>query len=303
MIIFSRSAFVHRLALSAARWTLLALLMIPAFPAYSKEPWQILPPTPSLPAGTVGQRAMIDGARLWYAEWGANNKGVPVLLLHGGALNSSYFGLLIPALLEHGYRVIAMDSRGQGRSTRAKGPITYHMMAGDTLKLLDLLHVRQVSLVGWSDGGIIGLDLAINHPDRLRRLFAFGANADPSGVYENAADAPLVVAFEARAKEEYRKLSPTPADWDSFHAVMNEMWLTEPNFTRGQLKSIRVPTTIADGEYEEIIKPEHARYLAATIPNAKLVILPDVSHFAILQDPAAFNAAVLEFLRSQRSGR
>lgn len=176
--------------------------------------------------------------------------------------------------------------------------MTYHMMANDTLKLLDLLHVRKVSLVGWSDGGIIGLDLAINHPERLRRLFAFGANADSSGVYENAGKAPLVIAFEARAKEEYRQLSPTPGDWGSFQAVMSKMWTTEPNFTPEQLRSIRVPSTIADGEHEEIIKPEHARYLAAMIPNAKLVILPNVSHFAILQDPAAFNAAVLKFLRN-----
>lgn len=280
-----------------ARWALLALLLLTILPAYSKEPWQILPPTPSLPADTVGQRVMINGALLWYAEWGARNAGVPVLLLHGGSLNSNYFGLLIPELTKHGYRVIAMDSRGQGRSGRTEGPITYHMMANDVIQLLDLMHIRQVSLVGWSDGGIIGLDLAINHPGRLHRLFAYGANTDVSGVYENADKAPTVIAFEARAKREYRELSPTPDDWDSFLAVMGHMWSTEPDFTAGQLRSIRVPTTIADGEYEEIIKPQHARYIAATIPNSKLIILPDVSHFAILQDPAEFNAAVLSFLR------
>lgn len=299
MITISRPAFLDRPARLAARWALLALLLIPVLPAGATEPWQTLPPTPSLPAGTVGQRAMINGARLWYAQWGADNGGVPVLLLHGGALNSNYFGYLIPALVKHGYRVIAMDSRGQGRSARAKGPITYHMMASDVLGLLDLLHVRQVSLVGWSDGGIIGLDLAIHHPQRLYRLFAYGANADLAGVYRNADEAPLVVAFVARAQEEYRRLSPTPDDWTSFQAVMNRMWTTEPDFTADQLRSIRVPTTIADGEYEEIIRPEHTRYLAATIPHAKLVILPNVSHFAILQHPAAFNAAVLAFLRER----
>ncbi len=293
----SRSVPVSGPARRAARWTLLALLMLPLPAAHSTERWQTLPPTPSLPAGTVGHRAMINGALLWYAEWGMHESGVPVLLLHGGPLNSNYFGLLIPVLVRHGYRVIAMDSRGQGRSGRTPGPITYHMMANDVIRLLDLLHVRQVSLVGWSDGGIIGLDLAIHHPGRLRRLFAFGANADTAGIYANADKAPLVIAFVARARKEYRQLSPTPGDWDSFIAVMGHMWLTEPDFTAAQLRSIRVPTTIADGEYERIIKPEHTRYLAATIPHARLVILPDVSHFAILQDPAEFNAAVLSFLR------
>jgi pimeloyl-ACP methyl ester carboxylesterase len=280
-----------------ARWMLFVLVLFPILAAHSTEQWRILPPTPSLPAGTVGHRAMINGALLWYAEWGMRNKGVPVLLIPGGTLNSNYFGYLIPVLLKHGYRVIAMDSRGQGRSGHGTGPITYHGMANDVLKLLDLLHIRQVSLVGWSDGGIIGLDLAINHPERLRRLFAFGANSTPAGVYPNAGEAPVVLAFEARAKEEYRRLSPTPHDWKSVHAVLNRMWLSEPRFAAEQLRSIRVPTTIADGAYEEIIKPEDTRYLAATIPNAKLAILPNVSHFAILQDPPVFNAAVLQFLR------
>jgi pimeloyl-ACP methyl ester carboxylesterase len=281
-----------------ARWALLALLLISIQPAHSREQWQTLPPTPSLPAGTVGHRVMINGALLWYAEWGPRNGAVPVLLLHGGSLNSSYFSLLIPALTSHGYRVIAMDSRGQGRSARTRGPITFHMMANDVVRLLDRLHIREVSLVGWSDGGIIGLDLAINHPGRLHRLFAYGANTVVSGVYANADKAPTVIAFEARAKKEYRELSPTPGDWDSFIAVMGHMWSTEPDFTTRQLRSIRVPTTIADGQYEEIIRPQHTRYIAASIPNAKLVILPDVSHFAILQDPAEFNAAVLSFLRN-----
>ena len=293
----SCAAFVNVSTRSPARWMLLVLVLFPIVAAHSTEQWRTLPPTPSLPAGTVGHRAMINGALLWYAEWGKSNKGVPVLLIPGGTLNSNYFGYLIPVLLKHGYRVIAMDSRGQGRSGRGKGPITYHGMANDALKLLDLLRIRQVSLVGWSDGGIIGLDLAINHPERLRRLFAFGANSAPAGVYPNAGEAPVVLAFEARAKEEYRRLSPTPNDWKSVQVVLNRMWLREPNFTPDKLRSIRVPTTIADGEYEEIIRPEDTRYLAATIPNAKLVILPNVSHFAILQNPSAFNAAVLQFLR------
>jgi len=296
MILSSCSAFLNRLAPSTARWTLFALLIVAIVPAYSEERWQTQPPTPLLPAGTVGHRVMINGAQLWYAHWGANNKGIPVLLLHAGGLNSNYFGQLIPTLVRHGYQVIAMDSRGQGRSARGEGPITYHLMATDVLKLLDLLHLREVSLVGCSDVGIIGLDLAINHPERLHRLFAFGANANLSGVYEDADNAPLFVAFEARAKDEYRQLSPTPNDWDSYNAVMNKMWHTLPNYTSEQLRSIRVPTTIGDGEYDDIIKPEHVRYLAATIPEARLVILPDVSHFAILQDPGAFSAAVLDFL-------
>jgi pimeloyl-ACP methyl ester carboxylesterase len=89
-----------------------------------------------------------------------------VLLLRGGLFNSNYFAFLIPVLCARGYGVIAMDSRAQGRSSYPGGPITYAPMEEDVLALLDRLRVRQVNLVGWSDGGIIGLQLAIDHPER-----------------------------------------------------------------------------------------------------------------------------------------
>lgn len=257
----------------------------------------ILPSTPALPKGTVGRHIMIGGARIWYAEWNKHAGGTPVLLLHGGYANSNYFGNLIPFLVQHEYHVIAMDSRGHGRSTRTDTPYSYHLMAGDVIALLDTLHIKQVSLVGWSDGGCIGYDLALNHPTRLARLFAFGADADVSGLKEDFDKSPVFAAYLKRVPVEYRELSPTPDEWNSFNAAVGKMWETLPAFTAAQLHSFTVPTTIADGEYDEGIRPEHDHYLAATIPGAKLVILPRLSHFAMLQSPPAFNAAVLDFLR------
>jgi pimeloyl-ACP methyl ester carboxylesterase len=253
-----------------------------------------------LPKGTVGRHAEIGGSRIWFAEWGARSTGTPVLLLHGGFGNSNYFGRLIPVLVAHGYRVIAMDSRGHGRSTRSDAPLTYDLMAQDVLGLLDRLGISKVYLVGWSDGGIIGLDLAMTHPDRLAGLFAFGANADVSGLSDGADKTPVFAAYLARTAEEYRALSPTPRQWDRFGAAVNKMWGTLPAFTRSELASIRVPTTIADGEFDEAIKQTHDEYMAQAIPGAHLVILPRVSHFAMLQDPAAFNGAVLHFLDESR---
>jgi pimeloyl-ACP methyl ester carboxylesterase len=283
-----------------SRWVACALLVLLTPGAWGEEPWQHLPPMPSLPPNSVGEHYTVDGAHIWYAEWNPHASGVPVLLLHGGYGNSSYFGNLIPVLVQHGYRVIAMDSRGHGRSTAPGEQITYHLMASDVIGLLDHLKVSKVNLVGWSDGGIIGFDLAINHPERLNRLFAFGVDADVSGLKDGFDKNPVFAAYLARVKDEYRSLSPTPERWDAFNANVNKMWETLPAYTAEQLRSIRVPTTIADGEYDEGIKPEHNRYLAATIPGAKLVILPNVSHFAMLQNPAAFNRAVLEFLREVR---
>ena len=278
----------------------LCLMAAGTHAAASGEVWHTLPPTPSLPKGTVGHHAEVAGARLWYAEWGTASGSPPVLLLHGGFGNSNYFGKLIPALVEHGYRVIAMDSPGHGRSTRPDGPLTYHLMAEDVIGLLDRLKVTKVELVGWSDGGIIGLDLALNHPDRLAGVFAFGANADVSGANEGADKTAVFGAYLERVPEEYKKLSPTPDQWDAFSAAVNQMWETLPAYTADQLRSIKVPVTIADGEHDEAIKQSHDQYMASAIPGARLVIMPNVSHFAMLQNPAEFNAAVLEFLKEPR---
>lgn len=274
-------------------------LTLMGFCAHAEEPWQTLPPTPALPTGTVSHHAALNGARIWYADWGKPTDAPPVLLLHGGFGNSNYFGNLIPALLAQGYRVIAMDSRGHGRSTRNTAPMSYHLMAQDVIGLLDRLKITKVNLVGWSDGGCTGLDLALNHPERLAGLFAFGANADVSGQKEGADKTPVFAAYLKRTADEYQTLSPTPRDWPAFSAAVGKMWDTLPAFTAEQLRSIKVRTTIADGEYDEGIKQDHDRYMAATIPGARLVIMTGVSHFAMLQNPAEFNAWVLKFLHGQ----
>jgi pimeloyl-ACP methyl ester carboxylesterase len=294
---------VALIASAASLASLTALTAPPAIAAFTSSApaaWRTLPPLPSLPTGTVDRHAEIGGARIWFAEWGPKSARPPVLLLHGGFGNSNYFGRLIPVLTAQGYRVIAMDSRGHGRSTRSDAPLSYDLMAQDVLGLLDQLKVPKVYLVGWSDGGVTGLDLAMTHPDRLAGLFAFGANADVSGLKEGAGTTPVFGAYLARTAQEYRALSPTPRQWQQFSAAVLKMWETLPAFTRADLASIKVPTTIADGEFDEGIKRTHEEYMAQAIPGARLVILPDVSHFAMLQDPPAFNAAVLRFLHETR---
>ena len=269
----------------------LAALLLIAAPAGAAPPrWQTLPPTPTLPPTDHSGAVPLNGIRIWHAEYGS---GPPVLLLHGGLANADYWGRLVPFLVAHGRRVIVMDSRGHGRSTRSAAPFGYDLMADDALALLDALHLRRVDLVGWSDGGIVGLDLAMRHPDRLRHLFAFGANADPSGLHTNFDRTAVFGGFIRRSRTEYRALSPTPSDYDGFVAQISHMWQSEPHWTAADLARIAVPTTIADGDHDEAIRQDHDRYLAASIPRARLVILPDASHFAMLQAPSEFDAAVL----------
>jgi len=121
------------------------------------EPWQSLPPTPSLPTSAKSGYALVNGIRMFYAVFG---QGLPVLLLHGGLGNSNYWGEVIPILVRNHYEVIVTDSRGHGRSTRTAEPYSYELMASDVLALLDYLKLTKVDLVGWSDGAIIGLAIA-----------------------------------------------------------------------------------------------------------------------------------------------
>jgi pimeloyl-ACP methyl ester carboxylesterase len=191
--------------------------------------------------------------------------------------------------------VIVADSRGHGRSTRSDQPYSYALMADDYVALLDYLKIDKTALVGWSDGAIIGLDIAMRHPERLSRLFAFGANYTVEG-WNASADDPVFNAAIARTGKDYARLSPTPGEFDAFKAQISEMWATQPNYTKDQLRAITVPTVIFDGDHDEGIEPAHSAEMAELIPGAKLVIMKDASHFALWQKPDEFNATVLEFL-------
>jgi pimeloyl-ACP methyl ester carboxylesterase len=193
------------------------------------------------------------------------------------------------------YHVIVLDSRGHGRSSRNGTPISYDAMASDVLALMNYLHLARAAIVGWSDGAIIGLDIAIHHPERVTRLYAFAANSNPSGVKE-VGRSPVFTEFTARAATEYAQLSPTPGQFKRFVADIEHMWATQPDFTDAQLKGIAVPVWIVDADHDEAIKRENTDLMASLIPGAGELILPAVSHFAFLQDPAMFNHTLLQFL-------
>jgi pimeloyl-ACP methyl ester carboxylesterase len=259
--------------------------------AHAAPQWLNLPPTPTLPKATQSGLAPVNGVKIWYATFG---RGEPVILLHGGLANASYWGHQVRALQRH-YKVIVMDSRGHGRSSRNRETYGYDLMASDVVALLDHLKIKRAAIVGWSDGAIIGLDIAMKHPDRVSRLFAFAANSDPSGVADIASN-DVFNAYIARAGEEYKRLSPTPAEYKGFVAEISRMWESQPKWTASDLAAIKVPTWIVDGDRDEAIKRENTEFMAASIPGAGLLIQPQVSHFSFLQDPGQFNDDVLRFL-------
>lgn len=274
---------------------LMALLVLSALPASAAERWEVLPPTPApIPSERSGQ-ADANGISIHYAIYG---EGSPVILLHGGLANTDYWGNQIVALAPH-HTVIVMDSRGHGRSTRNLRPYGYDLMADDVVALMNVLKVRKADIVGWSDGGILGLDLAMRYPDRIGKIFAFAANTDTSGVIEGVERNPTFAAYIERAGHEYEARGATPKQYEVFVEEISKMWASQPNWTDAQLKAITAPVLVADGDRDEAIKRDHTEHIAATIPGAGLLILPNASHFAFLQDPELFNYAVLHFLGDQ----
>mgnify|MGYP002354884660 FL=1 len=224
--------------------------------------------------------AEVNGIEMYYRIVG---KGPPILLIPGGLSDQHVWDAQLPILARH-HTVIVADSRGQGRSTRTDDPITYGLMADDYVALLDFLHIDRVDLVGWSDGGIIGLDIAMRYPDRLKSLFAQAAIVTPDGNTGYA---------EARAEG---KPIPELRHYESIDKEIHALWANEPNYTDEDLSDIRVRTAIVIGDRDTAVTREHTEFIASQIPGAELIILPDTGHGAPVEKPRLYAHTVLRFI-------
>ena len=159
-----------------------------------------------------------------------------------------------------------MDTRGHGRSPLVSAIFGYRAFANDVVALLDFLKIGKASIVGWSDGAITGLQLAMTHPERMSGLFAFGANSGTDGVKAGGSRTPVFSRFVQRAQAEYMSLSPRPREWGRLVAGLASMWQSEPRFAASQLSAIQLPVVIADGANDEVIRHEDTERLAGPSP-------------------------------------
>lgn len=270
----------------------LAVSLVIAGASAIEPTWRTLPLPPPLPPSDGEGMAPVNGVRLHYALYG---RGEPLILLHGGSGHSGNWAYQIPDFAAR-YRVLTIDSRGHGRSTRNAEPLSYRQMADDVVAVMDRLHIARASVVGWSDGGIIGLDMAIRHRDRVARLVAFGANYRTDGARAEVIESPTGTAWGALAKREYAALSPAPSEYEAFGASLGAMYASQPNYGDEALRGISTPTLIAAGYHDEYYELDHTVAMARLIPGAQLAILPNASHFAVWQVPETFSRMVLEFL-------
>ena len=257
-----------------------AFLAFTALPAVAAERWEILPPTPAPIATDRSGEAEANGIKIHYAIYG---HGSPVIFLHGGLANTDYWGNQVSAVAAH-HTVILMDTRGYGRTTRHARPYGYDLMADDVVALMDVLKIPKADIVGWSDGGILGL--VSRFATRIGSARSSLSQPTPSlpasrGVEKN----PTFAAYIDRAGHAYTEHSATPKEYDAFVEQISKMWADQPNWTDAELKTIDTPVLVVDGDHDEAIKREHTEYIAATVPHAGFLILPNASHFAFLQDP------------------
>jgi pimeloyl-ACP methyl ester carboxylesterase len=211
----------------------------------------------------------------------------------------------IDPLAAASYRVIAIDSRGNGRSSNTAPVLTYEMMSDDVVGVMDALKIPRADIVGWSDGGIVGLDLAQRHPDRISRLVAFGANRTPP---PDGADPAMVKAFrEAKAdaamfwplRRIYETRSPTPGKWPELLEQERTMAFSQPQWSLEQLGTIRARVLLINGEHDLILLP-YATEMKNAIPGARLEIIPGGTHEVPLAKPDAVNPIMLSFLKQER---
>ncbi len=243
--------------------------------------------TPTIPYGknhVAGSTAELDDASIYYEIYGT---GEPLLLLHGNNQSISAFINQINEFSNH-YKVIAVDTRGHGNSAdESNGPLNYELFAGDMKRLLDELQLKKVNILGWSDGGITGLIMAMKYPDYVNKLAVMGANIFP------APDALKDVVF--RDVNELIDDIKDNTDKPSVNQKrIYELVLNEPQLAFDDLKKIKAPVLVMAGQ-NDVVTENHTRQIAESIPNSQLVIFKNASHFAPYYNAAEFNQAVLAF--------
>jgi pimeloyl-ACP methyl ester carboxylesterase len=233
----------------------------------------------------VGRYAPVNGINIYYEIYG---QGPPLLLLHGNSQSIASFALQIPELAAH-YQVIAVDTRGQGRSSENGRPYTYDLFAEDMNALLDHLRLDSARVVGWSDGGNTGLIMAMRYPAKVKKLVAMGANVfiDQSVVSSQI--------FKT-LRRELRQTANDTSYAARNNARLVKLLLTEPRHTFAELAAVSCPVLVMAGE-KDIIKPGHTQGIAAHLRRGTLRIVPNETHDYPRENPEGFNQAVLDFLR------
>ncbi|HVI47982.1 MAG TPA: alpha/beta hydrolase [Chitinophaga sp.] len=231
----------------------------------------------------AGKYYNIRGMKMYCEVYG---KGQPLLMIHGNNGSIENFKQQIPYFSQH-YKVIIADSRAQGKSIDKGDSLSYEMMADDYAALLDAMHLDSANVIGWSDGGINGLLLAMRRPDLVRRLAVTGPNLWP----DTTAIHPVVV----QQIRDWAKDAKAAADKNRLKLM--QLMLDQPNIPLQTLHVIKCPVLVIGGDHD-VIREEHTMQIYQHIPQAYLWILPNSGHSTLITYKEDFNKIVANFLKN-----
>jgi pimeloyl-ACP methyl ester carboxylesterase len=255
---------------------------------FEKQFAELTKNTTGIPYGSnkkVGKYYAIRGFRMYAETYG---QGTPLLIIHGNGGSISNFSNQIPYFSKK-YRVIVADSRAQGKSRDQADSLSYEMMADDYAALLDEMKIDSACVIGWSDGGINALLLAIRHPQKVKKLAITGANLwpDTSAVYMDVEQ--MVLPMYTSLKNIQQKTEQQKGAWKLVRLLVEE-----PHISLPDLQKITVPALVIGGDHD-VIKPEHTLLIAQNIPQSYVWILPNSGHSTPIVYKEEFNKKIDDF--------
>lgn len=250
----------------------------------------------------IEKKFSVNGTTLNYTIQG---HGPPLYLLHGGMESRDSFANQIPEFSKS-FTVVALDSREQGRSSRADAQITYDLMSRDVVSLARHLGHDKISIMGSSDGGITGLTTAISQVDLVENLIVLGTNYHFEAYPKTTRDFITDYEWNGDTNPEaypgifirhYMTGQDNLSEFGGLLKEMSQMWTTSPTFTIADMESVKARVLIINGDHEDM-DLNHVLSLYEALPNASLFVVPDGTHYAMEEKPELINFVVLDFLKS-----
>lgn len=251
-------------------------------------------------APRVGEYVDAGGVHTYYEVAGT---GEPLILLHGGFCTVETFGAQTPALAEQ-YQIYVPERRGHGRTPDVEGPITYENMAQDTIAFMEALGISSAHLVGWSDGAVVGLLVALQRPDLARKLVLIGQAMNQDGVSPEGKSQLSNMTQQdipPMLRELYDSASPDGADhfgvvFDKLHQLL----MTEPNIELTELERLSIPTLVLVADDDIGSTVEYAATMQRALPHSQLAVVPGTSHASLMEKPELVNRLILDFLAPEQ---
>ena len=234
----------------------------------------------------AGKYADIRGIKMYYETYG---EGEPLLIIHGNGGSINNFLYQIPYFSQY-YKVIIADSRAQGKTKDSGDSLSYEMMTDDLAALLDKLGLDSCHVIGWSDGGINGLLLAMHYPKKVKKLAITGANLWP--------DSTAVDLFAYKWAMNMNKTMDKKEQTAEVKASKKLFRLLsyEPHIALADLKMVKCPTLVMGGDHD-VILTEHTMLIAKNISKSYLWIVPNSGHSVPINYKASFNKTVHDFFK------